>query len=61
MKTRRKQINEQGVRRNQFLGALLIALGLGALIVVVRYFIISTQVETSIYEIQPSDLIPGAR
>lgn len=49
-----------GIRNNQFFGMLLIALGLGALVVVVRYFVISLQVPTSVYEISPSELIPGA-
>lgn len=49
-----------GIRNNQFFGMLLIALGLGALVVVVRYFVISLQVPTSIYEISPGELIPGA-
>ena len=49
-----------GIRNNQFFGMLLIALGLGALVVVVRYFVISLQVPTSVYEISPTELIPGA-
>ncbi len=48
------------VMRNQFFGMLILAVGIGALIVMVRYFIISLQVPTSVYLIQPSDLIPGA-
>lgn len=48
------------VMRNQFFGMLVLAVGIGALIVMVRYFIISLQVPTSVYLIQPSDLIPGA-
>lgn len=59
-KTSRPSISGTGVRNNQFFGLLLIALGLGALIVVVRYFFISLQVPTSVYEIAPSELIPGA-
>jgi len=54
------KIPKQGILQNQFFGMILIALGLGALIVVVRYFVISLQVPTSVYEIQYSDLIPGA-
>lgn len=49
-----------GIMRNQFFGMLVLAVGIGALIVMVRYFIISLQVPTSVYLIQPSDLIPGA-
>lgn len=47
------------VMKNQFFGMLVLAVGIGALIVMVRYFIISLQVPTSVYLIQPSDLIPG--
>lgn len=59
-KTRTTSMSPTGIRNNQFFGMLLIALGLGALVVVVRYFIISLQVPTSVYEISPSELIPGA-
>ncbi len=59
-KISKPSISKTGVRNNQFFGLLLIALGLGALIVVVRYFFISLQVPTSVYEITPSELIPGA-
>lgn len=48
------------IMRNQFFGMLVLAVGIGALIVMVRYFVISLQVPTSVYLIQPSDLIPGA-
>lgn len=47
------------IMRNQFFGMLVLAVGIGALIVMVRYFIISLQVPTSVYLIQPGDLIPG--
>jgi hypothetical protein len=56
----KNSMSPTGIRNNQFFGMLLIALGLGALVVVVRYFIISLQVPTSVYEISPSELIPGA-
>ena len=59
-KTVKSSMSPTGIRNNQFFGMLLIALGLGALVVVVRYFIISLQVPTSVYEISPSELIPGA-
>ncbi len=49
------------IMRNQFFGMLILAVGVGALVVMVRYFIISLQVPTSVYLIQPSDLIPGAK
>lgn len=47
------------VVKNQFFGMLVLAIGIGALIVMVRYFVISLQVPTSVYLIQPGDLIPG--
>ncbi len=59
-KTNTRVMSPTGIRNNQFFGMLLIALGLGALVVVVRYFVISLQVPTSVYEIAPSELIPGA-
>lgn len=48
-----------GIMRNQFFGMLVLAVGLGALIVMVRYFVISLQVPTDVYLIEPSELIPG--
>lgn len=59
-KVARSTMSPTGIRNNQFFGLLLIALGLGALVVVVRYFVISLQVPTSVYEISPTELIPGA-
>jgi hypothetical protein len=47
------------IMRNQFFGMLVLAVGIGALIIMVRYFIISLQVPTDVYLIQPGDLIPG--
>ncbi len=60
MKKKMVPLNKQAVLKNQFFGMLVLGLGIGALIVMVRYFIISLQVPTSVYLIQPSDLIPGA-
>ena len=60
LKKTASRMSPTGVRNNQFFGMLLIALGLGALVVVVRYFVISLQVPTSVYEISPAELIPGA-
>lgn len=57
----KKKITKPVIMKNQFFGMLVLAMGIGALIVMVRYFIISLQVPTSVYLIQPSDLIPGAR
>lgn len=61
---KRKQVkmitaHNPGIMRNQFFGMLVLAVGIGALIVMVRYFIISLQVPTDVYLIEPSDLIPG--
>lgn len=47
------------VMRNQFFGMLILAVGVGALIVMVRYFIISLQAPTDVFLIEPSQLIPG--
>lgn len=46
---------------NQFFGMLVLAVGIGALIVMVRYFILSLYVPTDVYEISTQQLIPGAR
>lgn len=50
----------QMVVRNQFFGMLLIAIAVGALIVFLRYLIISMTVPADVYLIEPSQLIPGA-
>ena len=50
----------KGIMKNQFFGMILVAVGIGALVVVVRYFVLSMSVPTEVYEIQTSDLIPGA-
>jgi hypothetical protein len=52
-------ISKPVIMKNQFFGMLILAVGIGALIVMVRYFIISLYVPTNVYLIQPSDLIPG--
>jgi len=51
--------NNPVIMRNQFFGMIVLGFGIGAIIVIVRYFIISLQVPTDIYLIQPGDLIPG--
>jgi hypothetical protein len=56
----KRKITKPVIMKNQFFGMLILAVGIGALIVMVRYFIISLQVPTSVYLIDPSDLIPGA-
>jgi hypothetical protein len=47
------------ILRNQFFGMLLIALAVGALIVFVRYLIITMVSPADVYVIQPGQLIPG--
>lgn len=56
-----RKIPKTGILRNQFFGMMLVAVGVGALIVVMRYFIISLQVPTDVYEISTQQLIPGAQ
>lgn len=48
-----------GIMQNQFFGMLLLAIGIGALVVLVRYIIVATQMPLDVYEITPSLLIPG--
>lgn len=55
------KISKFGIMKNQFFGMILVAVGVGALIVVMRYFIISLQVPTDVYEISTQQLIPGAK
>lgn len=55
------KMNQTGIMRNQFFGMLILAVGIGALIVMVRYFFISLQVPTDVYMITTDQLIPGAK
>lgn len=48
------------VMRNQFFGMLLIALAVGALIVFVRYLVVTMVQPADIYLVEPGQLIPGA-
>lgn len=48
-----------GIMRNQFFGMLLLAIGIGALVVLVRYVVVATQMPLDVYEITPTMLIPG--
>lgn len=50
---------EAGIMRNQFFGMILVAIGIGALIVVVRYLVVASAMPLDVYEIAPSMLIPG--
>ena len=58
---RRAAMAQPGVIKNQFFGMLILAVGIGALIVMVRYFIISMYTPTNIYQITTQQLIPGAK
>ena len=55
------KMKKQTIIHNQFFGMMLVAVGIGALIVVARYLIISTQGPGGVYVIQEGDLIPGAQ
>lgn len=59
MKKKIAKVTKPVVMKNQFFGMLILAVGIGALIVMVRYFIISLQVPTDVYLIEPTQLIPG--
>ena len=58
MSTRKVRRNS-GIMRNQFFGMILVAVGIGALIVLVRYLVIASSMPLDVYEIAPSMLIPG--
>jgi len=58
MSTRKVRTNS-GIMRNQFFGMILVAVGIGALIVLVRYLVIASSMPLDVYEIAPSMLIPG--
>lgn len=49
----------QAITYNQFFGALLIAVGVGALIVFLRYLVITWVMPADVYLIEPQQLIPG--
>lgn len=60
-KKRQVAMSKPAVMKNQFFGMLILAVGIGALIVMLRYFIISLQVPTDVYMISTEQLIPGAQ
>lgn len=60
VKKSKKVMSKTGIMYNQFFGMILIALGVGALIVIVRYLVVAVQVPTSVYLIDSQELIPGA-
>ncbi|MFH2019380.1 MAG: hypothetical protein ABII80_02105 [bacterium] len=49
------------ILRNQFFGMLLIALAIGALIVLVRYLVVTLVMPADVYQIEPSMLVPGMK
>lgn len=49
------------ILRNQFFGMLLIAIAIGALIVLGRYLVVSLVLPADVYQIEPSLLIPGMK
>jgi len=61
-KTVRKttKASSKSIMHNQFFGMLLIAVGVGALIVFLRYLILTLVMPADVYLIEPSQLIPGA-
>lgn len=52
-------VKKDMVMRNQFFGMILIALAVGALIVFVRYLVITMVAPANVYLIEPAQLIPG--
>jgi len=49
------------VTYNQFFGLLLIAIGVGALVVFVRYLVVTWVMPADVYVIEPSQLVPGMK
>ena len=56
---KRKPKSKNALMMNQFFGMLLIAVGVGALIVFLRYLVITWVAPADVYLIEPSQLIPG--
>ena len=54
-----KNVKKDMVMKNQFFGMLLIAVAVGALIVFVRYLVITMSTPADVYLIEPGQLIPG--
>lgn len=54
-----RRVSKTGIMRNQFFGMVLIAIGVGALIVFVRYLAVTMVQPADIYLIEPAQLIPG--
>lgn len=49
------------IMKNQFFGMMLVAVGVGALIVLVRYLVVARSMPVDVMEINPTLLIPGNR
>lgn len=47
------------VMKNQFFGMLLIAVAVGALIVFVRYLVVTMVQPADVFLVEPAQLIPG--
>lgn len=58
-KARVKTSKKDMIMKNQFFGMLLIAIAVGALIVFVRYLVITLAAPADVYLIEPAQLIPG--
>ncbi len=59
-KKRQVAMAKPAIMRNQFFGMLILAVGIGALIVMVRYFVISMATPASVNQvITTQQLIPG--
>ena len=56
---RTPKVSAQVVTYNKFFGSLLIAVGVGALIVFLRYLVITWVLPADVYLVEPSQLIPG--
>lgn len=52
---------KKSIMSNQFFGMLLIAVGVGALIVFLRYLIITWVMPADVYLVEPALLVPGMK
>lgn len=53
-------MKKAAVQRYQFFGMMLVAFGVGALIVLVRYIVVARAMPVDVMEINPALLIPGS-
>lgn len=56
---RTPKVSAQSVTYNKFFGSLLIAVGVGALIVFLRYLVVTWVSPADVYLVEPAQLIPG--